>query len=332
MRAIRCIWHTAAGEWGSAIRSRRALVLLLLYLASAVLCMNGTISVLGKMEKELASILMLPDTGETGVVSASLWKSKPFNRMVRKAVGDSPVFDDISGRHPVELLYAWFAFLCAPILTVLVAGTRISDDLKSGAVRYMLVRETRLEWSLGKFAGQALMLAVALAVSSLGAAVVAFCRLPSGTAASLFLPMLNWALRAWVYSLAWLGLALGISHLTRSPNRATALGILKGSCRKFNSETEKVPHMGWNTVSFSSAHPCFASFREPAWFYFVHSFYVVPDDASVTAGRTDYICGFTSAVSRGNLAATQFHPEKSQENGLKILRGFSALCKGDSQS
>ena len=226
MRATRCIWHTAAGEWGSAIRSRRALVLLLLYLASAVLCMNGTISVLGKMEKELASILMLPDTGETGVVSASLWKSKPFNRMVRKAVGDSPVFDDISGRHPVELLYAWFAFLCAPILTVLVAGTRISDDLKSGAVRYMLVRETRLEWSLGKFAGQALMLAVALAVSSLGAAVVAFCRLPSGTAASLFLPMLNWALRAWVYSLAWLGLALGISHLTRSPNRATALGIL----------------------------------------------------------------------------------------------------------
>ena len=226
MRAIMCIWQTAISEWSGAIRSRRALVLLLLYLAAAVLCMNGTISVLGRMEKELATILQLPDAGETGVVSASLWRSKPFTQAVRAVVGDSPVFADISGRHPVELLYAWFVFFCAPILTILVSGTRISDDLKSGAVRYMLVRETRLEWSLGKFTGQAIMIAVALVVSALGATAVAFCRLPTGTAASLFLPMLNWGLRAWVYSLAWLGLALGLSHLTRSPNFATALGIL----------------------------------------------------------------------------------------------------------
>ncbi len=226
MRAIRCIWRTAISEWGGAIRSRRALVLLLLYLASAVLCMNGTISVLGRMEKELASMLQLPDAGETGVVAASLWKSKPFNRAVRSVVGDSPVLQDISGRHPVELLYAWFVFFCAPILTVLVAGTRISEDIRSGAVRYMLVRETRLEWSLGKFIGQALMIAMALVASALGATAVAFCRLPAGTAASLFLPMLNWGLRAWVYSLAWLGLALGLSHLTRSPSRATAFGII----------------------------------------------------------------------------------------------------------
>ena len=226
MRALWHIWQTALGEWGGAIRSRRALVLLVLYLGAALLCMNGTISVLGRMEKELAEVLQLPDSGETGVVSASLWKSKPFNELVRSVVGESPVLDDISGRHPVELIYAWFVFLCAPLLTVLVAGTRVSEDLRSGAVRYMLVRETRLEWSVGKYLGQALMIAVALVVSAMGAAVVAFCRLSSGTAASLFLPLLNWGLRAWVYSLAWLGLALGISHLTRSPGRATALGIV----------------------------------------------------------------------------------------------------------
>jgi len=226
---MRALWHigqTALGEWGGAIRSRRALVLLVLYLGAAVLCMNGTISVLGKMETELAAVLQLPDTGETGVVSASLWKSKPFNRMVRSVVGESPVLDDITGRHPVELIYAWFVFLCAPLLAVLVAGTRISEDLRSGAVRYMLVRETRLEWSVGKYLGQAIMIAVALVVSAMGAAVVTFCRLPSGTATSLFLPLINWGLRAWIYSLAWLGLALGISHLTRSPGRATSLGIV----------------------------------------------------------------------------------------------------------
>ena len=226
---MRALWHigqTALGEWGGAIRSRRALVLLVLYLGAAVLCMNGTISVLGRMEKELAVVLQLPESDETGVVSASLWKSKPFNRIVRSVVGESPVLDDISGRHPVELIYAWFVFLCAPLLTVLVAGTRVSEDLRSGAVRYMLVRETRLEWSVGKYLGQALMIAVALVVSAMGAALVTFCRLPSGTAASLFLPLLNWGLRAWIYSLAWLGLALGISHLTRSPGRATSLGIV----------------------------------------------------------------------------------------------------------
>ena len=226
MPSLRRIFQTAIWEWGGAIRSRRALVILLLYLASAVLCMNGTISILGKMEKELSTVLQLPDSAETGVVSATLWKSKPFTRIIRSAVGDSPVLDDIFGRHPVELLYAWFVFFCTPILAVLVAGTRVSDDLRSGAVRYMLVRETRLEWSLGKSAGQAAMVGVALAASAAGATVVAFCRLPAATAASLFVPMLNWGLRAWIYSLAWIGLALGLSHLTRSSGKATAFGIM----------------------------------------------------------------------------------------------------------
>lgn len=226
MRSLKRILQTALCEWETALRSRRALVLLLLYLASAVLCMNGTISALGKMEKELVRVLRLPDTGETGIVSETLWKSKAFSTMVAAAVDDKLVFADISRRHPVELLYAWFAFLCAPLLVVLVSGTRVSGDLRSGAARYMLVRVTRLEWSLGKYAGQALMIACALAVSAFGAWCVAVCRLPSRTAAHLLVPILGWGVSAWLYSLAWLGLALGLSHLTRSSGRATALGIL----------------------------------------------------------------------------------------------------------
>jgi hypothetical protein len=187
--------------------------------------MNGSISILGKMERELAAVLQLPDSEKTGVVSASLWKSKPFTKIVRATVGEGPVMDDIFGRHPVELLYAWFAFLCAPLLAVLVCGTRISDDLRSGAVRYMLVRESRLEWTLGKYVGQTFMIAVALVASSLGSAAVAFFRLSPDVAGGLFFPMIGWGLRAWIYSLAWIGLALGISHLTRSSGRATALGI-----------------------------------------------------------------------------------------------------------
>ncbi len=236
MRGLWRIAQTALCEWENALRSRRALVLLLLYLAAAVLCMNGTISVLGKMETELVRVLRLPDSGQTGIVSETLWKSKSFRNMIAAGVDDRLVFEDISKRHPVELLYAWFAFFCAPLLVVLVSGTRVAEDLRTGVARYMLVRTSRLEWSLGKYAGQALMIACALAVSAVGAWCVALYRLPSATAARLLPPMLGWGVSAWYYSLAWLGLALGLSHLTRSGMRATAFGILGiGAC-------EVLPH------------------------------------------------------------------------------------------
>ena len=225
MSVVRRIWQNALAEWSDAIRSRRALVLLLLYLASAVVCMYGTISIFGKMEKELVTVLQLPESEETGVVSSTLWKSKSFQRLVRAAVRDDLVYHDIEGRHPVELVYAWFAFLCAPLLAVLVAGNRVADDLRSGAVRYAIIRSTRAEWSLGKYLGQIIMVGCALAASALGAWCVAVCRL-SGIGAGELLPSLfGWGFRAWLYSLAWLGVALGVSHLTRSGARATALGI-----------------------------------------------------------------------------------------------------------
>ena len=231
MRSLWRIVQTALCEWENALRSRRALVLLLLYLAAAVLCMNGTISLLGRMESELVRVLRLPDAGLSGIVSETLWKSKSFRNMIAAGVDNRLVFEDISHRHPVELLYAWFAFFCAPILVVLVSGTRVAEDLRTGVARYMLVRTTRLEWSFGKYIGQALMIACALAVSAVGAWCVALCRLPTTTAARLLLPMLGWGVSAWFYSLAWLGLALGLSHLTRSSMRATAFGILGvGAC------------------------------------------------------------------------------------------------------
>ena len=126
------IWLTALAEWRDAIRSRRALVLLVLYLATSAMCMYGTISALGRMEKELVTILGLPADGPEGVVTESLWKSKPFRRMVRSAVGNSLVFEDLLARHPVELLYAWFAFLFAPMLVTLVSSGRVADERRTG--------------------------------------------------------------------------------------------------------------------------------------------------------------------------------------------------------
>lgn len=223
MRSLARIFHVALAEWAGAVRSRRALVLLLLYLVAAVMCMYGTISIFSKMETELAQVLQLPEAEQTGVVSKTLWTSKPFRKMTRAVIRNDLVFRDIEGRHPIELVYAWFVFLCAPLLVVLVAGNRVADDLRSGAVRYAIVRCTRTEWSVGKYVGQALMLVCALAASAVGAWIVALCRLSD--AGALLPAMFGWGARAWIYSLAWLGVALGISHLTRTGSRATALGI-----------------------------------------------------------------------------------------------------------
>ena len=225
-RSLSRIFQTALAECVNAVHSRRAVVMLVLYLVSSVFCMTGTITILGRMETELANVLQLPESQRTGVISATLWKSKPFQRMVRNAVRNDRVYNDISGRHPAELIYAWFAFLCAPLLAVLVAGNRIADDLRSGAVRYAIVRVTRLEWTLGKFLGQTLMVAIALAASALGAWIVAAIRL-SGVGSMELLPaMFDWGARAFIYALAWLGIAMGISHVTRSGNKATSLALV----------------------------------------------------------------------------------------------------------
>lgn len=227
MKGAARVWRSAVFELRSAIRTRRALVVLLLYLAASVLTMHWSISLLGNLESELATTLQLPsDGGKSGVISTALWKSRPFQRMVKRVVRDDLVYQDLSGLHPAELIYAGFAFLYVPILTILIGANRVADDLHSGAVRYMITRVTRFEWSLGKYAGTALLMLPALLAGALAAWVVAVIRLAGADSVSLLPPMLAWALKAWLLSLAYLGIALGISHLTRSGAKATAFGII----------------------------------------------------------------------------------------------------------
>ena len=226
MKSLFRIWQSAACEWFSAVRSRRALVVVLLYLAASLLSMNSAISGLAKMETHLAEMLQLPSDGKSGVVSTALWKSKRFQRTVHSALGESLVYDDICGRHPAELLYAWLAFMFIPILTVLVAGNRVADDLHSGAVRYMITRVTRFEWSLGKYIGSALLLLPALLIGALAAWGVAAYRLAGSDVFELLPPMLVWSVKGWFLSLGYLGIALGVSHFTQSGAKATALGIV----------------------------------------------------------------------------------------------------------
>lgn len=226
MNPVRQIWLGACHEWFDALRSRRALVVLLLYLTAAVCNMYWSIDILHKLESELATLMQLPASEQAGVVSTALWKSKQFQHIMQKLTQNNLVLQDITGKHPVELIYAWFSFFYTPLLVVLVAGSRIAEDLGSGAVRYVIFRTSRLSWTMSKFVGQTLMVGLALIMSGVSAYVVAKMRLAGSGAPDMLLNMVQWSARAWVFSIPFLGLAMGLSHLTRSASKATVMGII----------------------------------------------------------------------------------------------------------
>lgn len=101
------------------------------------------------------------------------------------------------------------------------------------------------------------------------------------------------------------------------------LGLLRGSVRRFSGELV-VPHIGWNRIQQKRAHELFAGIEEGAFCYFVHSYYCEPVDESVIAGETVYGVRYASVVAERNVCGVQFHPEKSQEVGLRMLRNFGS--------
>ena len=127
----------------------------------------------------------------------------------------------------------------------------------------------------------------------------------------------------------FLGICLGLQLLfTRSmeDGEHTGLGVLAGDVVRFPEQPGlKVPHMGWNHLRFRGDCPLFRGLPEGSAVYFVHSYYPVPEDRGLISAEADYAGLFTAAVWRDNLYATQFHPEKSQEIGLTMLRNFAQL-------
>jgi imidazole glycerol-phosphate synthase subunit HisH len=127
----------------------------------------------------------------------------------------------------------------------------------------------------------------------------------------------------------FLGICLGLQLLFEASEETPGvpgLGIFKGTVKLFRSQGVKVPHMGWNNSQILNPSPIVKDLRKDPTFYFVHSFYAAPEDQSLVIGQTTYGQEkFAAILGQGNTFATQFHPEKSQEDGLQILKNFIAL-------
>ena len=129
----------------------------------------------------------------------------------------------------------------------------------------------------------------------------------------------------------FLGVCLGMQALlshSEENGGIDSLDIIPGNVCHFdlqnnaNGERLKVPHMGWNKVNQTLSHPLWNNIEQDSRFYFVHSYFVNPNEANVTAATTAYPDDFTSAIHKENLFAVQFHPEKSQHVGLQLLKNF----------
>lgn len=142
----------------------------------------------------------------------------------------------------------------------------------------------------------------------------------------LFEPLKNWILE----DRPFLGICIGFQMLFETSDEspgAIGLGVLSGKVVRFDqTQSLKIPHMGWNKINIKQkSDPIWGGIDESPHFYFVHSFYPKPDEDKIVASTTPYGCEFTSSVRKGNLFATQFHPEKSQGSGLRLIRNFLSL-------
>jgi imidazole glycerol-phosphate synthase subunit HisH len=129
----------------------------------------------------------------------------------------------------------------------------------------------------------------------------------------------------------FLGICVGMQMLFDASEEAPGvkgLGIIPGEVRRLTVTTERLPHMGWNTIEIRTGSKLFDGIADGSWLYFVHSYAPVPDDEAVVAATTDYGGTVVAAVEQGQVWATQFHPEKSAANGLRLLRNFADACSG----
>jgi glutamine amidotransferase len=129
----------------------------------------------------------------------------------------------------------------------------------------------------------------------------------------------------------FLGVCMGQQALLSASEEGgehKCLDVIHGRVKRL-PDGLKVPHMGWNRVRQVVAHPVFEGIDDGAYFYFVHSYYPSPDDRACVIGETEYGVRFASVLARDNLVATQFHPEKSGETGLRFYGNFLRLALGE---
>lgn len=214
------IFTVARHELLDSIRSKRFIILMILYFAGSMLACNGLLTVLQNIETQVMETLKLSPADSTGAVADTLMKSPQFHNLISGMVKNSEVADELLSIPPLALIYTALVFSAMPLLILFSAPFRIADEVACGSARFALIRSTRAAWCTGKFVGQAIEIILPLLLTVIGFWTFAFFKAPNMAEVTVLVPMLIYAAKVWVYCLATLGLALGVSQVFNSGNKA----------------------------------------------------------------------------------------------------------------
>ncbi len=226
MRSLRDALVVAAFDLGESLRSRKVLVLLVLYVAGAVGSTVLFTEVLQDVEEELAEQLLVARTDTPGSLTQAVMESPELLRVLTRLVRDEALARALVRVPPIALLYGWVTLTFAPIFVVLTSSETIASEVATGSVRFALARTDRAGWALGKLLGQATLLAVGVFLGGIAAWITGAVRLSSFAPLDTALWITRYAATSYSFAFAHLGLTLGVSQLTRSVPWSRALGLM----------------------------------------------------------------------------------------------------------
>ncbi len=226
IRRLRAAWVVARFDLFESLRSRKAIVFLVLYVAGAVASTWMFTEVLQEVEEQLAEQLLVARTSTPGSLTQAVMESEELRGVLRRLVRDEALVDALLALPPIALLYHWVALTFAPAFVALTSSDAISAEVASGSARYALFRTDRTAWAVGKLAGQAALAAVGLGLGALAAWITGWAQLASFEPLETAAWMARYAVTAFAFAFAHLGLMLGISQVTRSVPWSRALGLL----------------------------------------------------------------------------------------------------------
>ncbi len=226
MGILRDVGIVAGHELGEALRSRRVLILALLYLGGAVAGTFILIEVLAGLEAMLAQTLAVAASERPGTFTQELMSSAEAQRFLAEVLDDAELAAELVTIPPLALFYGWMVINFCPALVMLTSSEAVATDLATGAARFSLVRTPRLSFSVGKLVGQAALMAVSVMAGAIGVWVTGYFQFEGFAPGPTALWMLALCGRGFVYCLAYVGIAIGLSHLTRSVPWSRALGLI----------------------------------------------------------------------------------------------------------
>jgi ABC-type transport system involved in multi-copper enzyme maturation permease subunit len=225
VRTLRDALIVAAFDLGESLRSRKVLIVLVLYVAGAIASTYIFTEVLANVEQELAEQLLVARTQAPGSLTQAVMESPELRRVLARLVHDDELAAALVSIPPVSLLYGWVALTFGPIFVALTSSDAIASEVASGSVRFALARTERSAWALGKLLGQAALLAVGIVLGGVATWITGWSRLSSFEPVESAMWIARYALTSYCYVFAFLGLALGVSQVTRSVPWSRALGL-----------------------------------------------------------------------------------------------------------